>query len=193
MVGERESLMSMYITKEELEKRLDSTEVLYKTRTRKERATVKDGKGEARLTHEERTLIGVLEGIDTQKNIAELMGVSAQTVSNNSRALTSPTAGVDKELKADIETKKEAIAEAKLDTEKKIQEQLISNLASALGHVANNIQTTDAVEASKIASDMSKILNQVALSKDGGGRNRTAIIINVPSMKKEESYQTITV
>jgi len=183
----------MYITKEELDKRLESTDVLYKIRTRKERATIKDGKGEDRLTHEERTLIGVLEGLDTQKNVAELMGVSAQTVSNNSRALTSPTVGVDKDLRSDVEEKRTAIAEAKLDTEKKIQDQLISNLASALGHVANNLGSTDAVEASKIATDMSKILDRVSGNSDKGGRNRTAIIINVPQMKEEKSYQTITV
>ena len=107
--------------------------------------------------------------------------------------ITTISAGVDKDLRDDIKSSKERIAESKLDSDKKIEDALVSNLAAALGHVANNLGTTDAVEASKIATDMSKILDRVSASKDGGGRNRTAIIINVPSMKKEESYQTITV
>jgi transcriptional regulator with XRE-family HTH domain len=183
----------MYITKEQLEERVEKTSVLYKVRERIARKSRERGDKEDRLTHEERTLIGVLEGIDTQKNIAELMNVSSQTVSNNSRALTSPTIGVDKELREDIASKKAAIAESKLESEKQIQEQLVTNLAAALGHVANNLGSTDAVEASKIATDMSKILDRVTASKDGGGKNRTAIIINVPQMKEEKSYQTITV
>jgi transcriptional regulator with XRE-family HTH domain len=183
----------MYITKEQLDERLNKTDVLYKERERKIRVSSKNGKPEDRLSHEERTLIGVLEGIDTQKNIAELMGVSSQTVSNSSRALTSPTIGVDKELRKDIEEARTNIAERKLESEKQIQDQLVTNLAAALGHVANNLQNTDAVEASKIATDMSKILDRVTGSKDERGRNRTAIIINVPQMKEEKSYQTITV
>ncbi len=189
MVWKGKGTNQMYITKEELEKRIENTSVQYKKRERKERAKIQDGKGEDRLTIEERTLIGVLEDMDSQKNVAELMGVSTQTVSNNSRALTSPTIGVDKDLRDNIESAREKIGQDKLDTEKKIQDALISNLAAALG----NLGMTDAVEASKIATDMSKILDRVSASKDGGGKNRTAIIINVPSMKKEESYQTITV
>ena len=62
----------MYITKEELNERLEKTDVLYKKRERKERQSEKSGSSEDRLTHNERTLIGVLEELDTQKNIAEL-------------------------------------------------------------------------------------------------------------------------
>jgi transcriptional regulator with XRE-family HTH domain len=185
----------MYITKEEMEKRLTKTDVLIKERERKcrKKSTAGDKEnGEDRLTTEERTLIGVLEELDTQKNVADLMGVSQNTVSLNSRGITSVQLGVDKDLTEGIKSAKERIAEGKLDSEKKIQDQLISNLASALGHVANNLGTTDAVEASKIATDMSKILDRVT-GKSNEGKNRTAIIINVPSMKKEESYQTITV
>ena len=183
----------MYITKEELNERLEKTDVLYKKRERKERQSEKSGSSEDRLTHNERTLIGVLEELDTQKNIAELMGVSQTTVGKAAMGITTISAGVDKDLRDDIKSSKERIAESKLDSDKKIEDALVSNLAAALGHVANNLGTTDAVEASKIATDMSKILDRVSASKDGGGRNRTAIIINVPSMKKEESYQTITV
>ena len=171
----------MYITKEELEKRLTKTELHVVERERKVRGV------EKRLTHEDRVVIGVLSGEDSQKNIADLVGVSAQTVSNVSRGLTSPTIGVDKELRDDI-------SKGKDERNKVIEDQLITNLAAALGHVANNIDSTDAVEASKIASDMSKILDRVSGGGDKDRKgNRTAIIINVPSMKEEKSYQTIDV
>lgn len=183
----------MYITREELEQRLNKTEVRIQERERKARKNSKTGEGENRLTHEDRTLIGILEETDTQKNIAELIGVSAMTVSNASRGLTSPTIGVDKELRDDVREGKAAIAKNKLDNNKQIEDQLITNLAAALGHVANNLDGTDATEASKIAVDMSKILDRVSNDRDGNGKNRTAIIINVPAMKDEKSYQVLTV
>jgi len=185
----------MYITKEQLAERLNKTEVLVIERERKTRSK-KDENGEGgekRLTHNERALIGGLAEIDSQKNIAELMGVSQMTVSNASRGLTSPTIGLDKELRDDVRRSKEEIAEEKIESTQKIQDQLISNLAAALGHVSNNLSNTDATEASKIAVDMSKILDRVSGSRDERRGNRTAIIINVPQMKEEKNYQAITV
>lgn len=178
----------MYITKEELERRLNKTELFVNERERKER-----GK-EKRLSHEDRVIIGILEKEDTQKNIAELVGVSPNTVSLVSRNITSPQLGVDQDLKQDIEKTVAEKGKSRIEDNKKIEDQLITNLAAALGHVANNLDGTDAVEASKIASDMSKILDRVSPDKDKEHRgNRTAIIINVPSMKEEKSYQTIDV
>jgi len=188
----------MYINKEELEKRLNRTELVIKKKIRADRKTAtidEEGNkvnGEKRLTNEERTTIGILSELDTNKNIAELLGVSEQTVSNASRGLTSPTIGVDKELKEGVTKGIEKLGIEKMDREKIIQDQLLTNLAAALGHVANNLDTTDAVEASKIASDMSRILSSVTGQNDNRG-SRTAIIINVPAMKDEKSYQTITV
>jgi hypothetical protein len=72
-------------TKEELEKRLSKTELHVVERER-----VLRGK-EKRLTHEDRVIIGILSETDTNKNVADLVGVSAQTVSNVGRGLTSPT------------------------------------------------------------------------------------------------------
>ena len=179
----------MYISREQLEQRLKRTEVQVIERERKTR-----GK-EARLSHEDRVVIGVLSKIDTNKNIADLVGVSAQTVGNAARGLTSPTIGVDHQLKDDIEKQStiQEKASLKLEDNKKIQEQLITNLAAALGHVANNLDNTDANEASKIALDMSKILDRVSGSREDRRGNKTAIIINVPPMKEEKNYQTITV
>lgn len=178
----------MYITKEQLEQRLKRTEVLIQEKERKVRGP--EGK---RLTHEDRVLIGVLEDVDTQKNIASLVGVSAQTVSNASRGLTSPTIGLDKELRDDIADKKEEKIKDAVENNKKIEEQLVTNLAAALGHVALNLHNTDATEASKIATDMSKILDRVSGSREDRKGNKTAIIINVPAMREEKNYQTITV
>ena len=183
----------MYITKEELERRLTKTDLYVNERVRKERGSVEKGNPEKRLTHEDRTIIGVLEGLDTQKNIAELVGVSPNTVSLVSRGITSPSVGVDHELKKDVTEKKEDILKDKLARNKVIEDQLITNLAAALGHVANNLDNTDAVEASKIATDMSKILDRVSVDDRDRRGNRTAIIINVPSMKEEKNYQSITV
>lgn len=177
----------MYITKEELEQRLKRTEVQIVERERKVR------KPERRLTHEDRVLIGVLEETDTQKNIADLVGVSQMTVSNASRALTSPTIGLDKELRDDIKERVEDKAKEALSNNKKIEEQLVTNLAAALGQVAGNLHNTSATEASKIATDMSKILDRVNGDKDNGKGNKTAIIINVPAMREEKHYQSITV
>jgi len=177
----------MYITPEELQKRLNKTELRVQERTRKPRQR------EERLTDDERTLIGILDSVDTQKNIAELMGVSQTTVSNNSRGLVGVATGVDKELRERVNSGKETIAEEKLEHEKKIQEQLITNLAAALGHVANNMSSTSSSEASRIAVDMSKILDRVSSPGKESKGNRTAIIINVPSMKEEKHYQTIDV
>lgn len=178
----------MYITKEELDRRLNKTELNVIERSRKERGT------EKRLSHEDRVVIGILSGEDTQKNIAELVGVSPNTVSLVSRNITSPSVGVDKDLKEDVASKIEQIGKDKLERNKVIEDQLITNLAAALGHVANNIGNTDAVDASRIASDMSRILERVSPDPDKDRRgNRTAIIINVPSMKEEKSYQTIDV
>jgi len=182
----------MYISEEELKERLEKTDVFFRKRERVVRKSVKTGEGESRLSHEDRKIIGILEDTDTQKNIAELLGVSQMTVSNASRGLTSPTIGLDKELRDEVAEGRAAIAESKIKTEKQIQEQLVSNLASALGHVANNLHNTDAVEASKVASDMSKILERISGDKEHKG-NKTAIIINVPSMREEKHYQTISV
>jgi predicted transcriptional regulator len=177
----------MYITKEELDARLKKTELHIEQRTRKSRSK------EERLTQDERTLIGILDSVDTQKNIADLMGVSQTTVSNNSRGLVGVSTGVDKELRERVEAGKTEIAEERLEHEKKIQDQLITNLAAALGHVANNMSGTDASAASRIAVDMSKILDRVSSPGRESKGNRTAIIINVPSMKEEKHYQTIDV
>jgi transcriptional regulator with XRE-family HTH domain len=184
---------NMYITKEQLAERLNKTEVFIKERERKIRGSVSNGNPEKRLEHEDRVIAGILGEVDTQKNIAELLGVSAQTISNNSRGLTSPTIGVDKELKNDVEEGIQKIGKQKLENNKKIEEQLITNLSVALGHVANNLDNTDASEASKIAVDMSKILDRVSSSGRDERGNRTAIIINVPVMKEEKHYSSITV
>lgn len=177
----------MYISKEELKNRLEKTEVQIKEKERKERGS------EKRLTHEDRVLIGVLEGEDTQKNIAELLGVSPQTVSNAARGIVSTQLGIDKDLRDEVNDVKERIEGKKEEHNKKIEEQLISNLAAALGHVANNINGTKAIDASKIAVDMSKILDRVGGGREDRRGNRTAIIINVPAMKEEKNYQTIEV
>lgn len=185
----------MYITEEELKKRLSKTEIQVVERERKTRKSVKrdgEGNGEDRLTHEDRKIIGILEDTDTQKNIAELLGISENTVSLASRGITSPHLGVDKELTKDVKEGREALGKSRLETDKQIQEQVITNLAAALGHVANNLGSTNASEASKIATDMSKILDKVNGGGEGRG-NKTAIIINVPSMREEKHYQTITV
>lgn len=179
----------MYISREQLEQRLNRTEVQIKERERKTRGT------EKRLSHDDRVTIGVLSKIGTQKEIAELTGVSVQTISNVSRDLTSPTIGVDHQLREDVNNNQsiQEIGKQKLEDNKKIQEQLITNLAAALGHVANNLDNTDATEASRIAVDMSKILDRVNGGREDRKGNKTAIIINVPPMKEEKSYQTITV
>ena len=185
----------MYISEEELKERLEKTEVFFKKRERVLRPSVKrdgEGNGESRLTHEDRVIIGILEETDTQKNIAELLGVSQNTVSLASRGIKTVASGLDKDLKEEVTIGREAIKDKKQETDKQIQEQLVSNLAAALGHVANNLHNTDAVEASKVAADMSKILERVT-NKDGGKGNKTAIIINVPSMREEKHYQSITV
>lgn len=177
----------MYITKEELDRRLTKTELFVKEKIRKER------KEEKRLTHEDRVIIGILENDDTQSNIADLLNVSQMTVSNASRGLTSPTIGVDKELRDDVASGIERVGKDKLDRNRAIEDQLVTNLAAALGQVANNLDSTDAIEASKIAADMSKILDRVSGNSRDRKDNRTAIIINVPTMKEEKNYPSITV
>jgi transcriptional regulator with XRE-family HTH domain len=184
---------TMYITKEELEKRLNKTEIKIQERERKTRKNSINGEGEKRLDHTDRTLIGILSELDTQQNIADLVGVSQNTVSLASRGITTVAAGVDKELRDDVKEGISKIATERKDREKVIEDQLITNLAAALGHVANNLDNTDATEASKIAVDMSKILDRVTGEKDNGRGNRTAIIINVPAMKEEKSFQVIDV
>jgi transcriptional regulator with XRE-family HTH domain len=179
----------MYITKEQLASRLNKTEVSIVTKSKNERADV----GTTRLTHEDRVILGTMAEIMTCEDVAEMAGVSKQTVSNANRGLTSPAAGIDKQLKNDIEANKQGIKQDEKQRMDQIKDSLLTNLAAAIGHVGNNISGTDAVEASRVAVDMSKILDRVTSSQDGGGKNRTAIIINVPQMKKEESYQTITV
>ena len=183
----------MYITKEQLDQRLNKTSVLIKERERKVRGSVnRDGKGEDRLTHDDRVAIGILGNEISKKDAAEIMGVSAQTVSLNSRGLVAETSGVDKELRDAVVNGSSSRQEELSKTQDKLKDALISNLAAAIGHVANNLHTTDAPEASKIAVDMSKILDRVSGGDDRKG-NRTAIIINVPAMKEEKQYQSITV
>lgn len=182
----------MYITKDQLEQRLSKTDLLIVSKQRKPRSIDPDIL-EARLSDEDRVAIGILGNSDlvTHKEAAEILGVSTQTVSNNSRGLTSPTIGVDHELKEAVQGGVAKIAQEKLRDNKQIEDQLLTNLAAALGHVSNNLHNTDASEASKIAVDMSKILDKVSGASEG--KNRTAIIINVPSMREERSYQTIDV
>lgn len=183
----------MYITEEELKSRLKKTELSVVSKERKERTD----KGAERLSHEDRVIIGSMpEVLDiSKKETAEFLNISAQTVSNASRAITSPTIGIDKELKEDIDKTVEEKGKEKLEADKKIQDQLLTNLVAALGHVGNNIGGTKAVDASKIAVDMSKILDRVSGSRSNEDHkgNRTAIIINVPSMKDEKSYPVINV
>jgi predicted transcriptional regulator len=187
----------MYITKDELNERLRKTDVQINIRERKRRDGVNiNNRAENRLTNEDRKAIGILSNTDgeaTQKEIAEFLGVSQNTVSLNSRGIKTVAVGVDKELREEVNAGIEKIASEKIEQNKQIQEQLVTNLAAALGHVANNLNMTDATEASKIAVDMSKILNNVNNKGNDGRGNRTAIIINVPAMKEEKSYQTITV
>lgn len=177
----------MYITKEQLESRVGRSEVIIQERKRKERGT------EKRLDNDARALIGILSEGSTQAEVADLMGVSQTTVSNVSRGLIAPATGINEELRDKVDAGKEEIVTERKEKQAKIQDQLITNLAAALGHVANNLSDTDATEASKIAVDMSKILDKVSGDSREGKGNRTAIIINVPSMKEEKHYSTITV
>lgn len=171
----------MYITREELNKRLTKTELQVIEKKRKVRNDI----GSERLDHGDRVLIGSLSAIDKQQNVADFMGVSQTTVSNASRGMIAPASGIDPKLKEEVRDKSK-------EYNKKIEDQLVTNLAAALGHVANNLESTKAPEASKIAVDMSKILDRVTGRSNEKG-NKTAIIINVPAMKEEKSYQTITV
>ena len=177
----------MYITKEDLDRRLKKTELSIIEKTRKPRGE------ESRLNNDERALIGILAEGSTQTEVADLMGVSQTTVSNVSRGLVAPSSGVNEELKEKLASGKEEVAVNELARREAIQNQLITNLAAALGQVANNLHDTDATEASKIATDMSKILDRVTGDREERKGNKTAIIINVPSMKEEKHYQTITV
>jgi predicted transcriptional regulator len=185
----------MYITKEELNERLKKTDIQIVERERKLRNGVNiNNTPEKRLTDEERKAIAILAntGDSTNIEIAELMGVSPQTVSLAARGIKTVEAGVDQELKSGMNSGIEKIAADQLENNKKIKDQLLTNLSAALGHVANNLDNTDASEASKIALDMTKILDRVN-GKDSSRGARTAIIINVPAMKDEKSYSTITV
>ena len=181
----------MYITKEELDKRLASSPVsiITKARVLRTEGLVK----EARLDNGERALIGLLAESDTQKDVAKLMGVSQTTVSNVSRGLIAPSSGVNLELKEKLQEGRGLIGQKELDRKDKIQDQLINNLSIALAQVSEGILNTDANEASKIAVDMSKILDRVNGDRNERQGNRTAIIINVPAMKEERSYQSLSV
>jgi len=179
----------MYITKEQLDARLHKTEVSIVTKTKKERSDI----GVERLTHEDRVILGTMAELMSCEDVAEMAGVSKQTVSTASRGVTTLNLGVDTKLRDDIEQNKQGLQKDEKARMDQIKDSLLTNLAAAIGHVGINLAGTDATEASKIATDMSKILSQVTGSQDGGGKNRTAIIINVPQMKKEESYQTINV
>lgn len=176
----------MYITKEQLDKRVQTSELIIKERKRKERGV------EERLTPEDRATIGILSNLGTQKEVADLMGVSQTTVSNVSRGLVAPASGVNEELLEKVEEGSEEINKIKDERKAKIQDALLTNLVSALGQVSSGLHNTGATEASKIAVDMSKIMDKLSGDKDSRG-NRTAIIINVPSMKEEKHYQTIEV
>jgi predicted transcriptional regulator len=184
----------MYINREELNRRLGKTnlQVIERTRVSRNGKNINDVP-EKRLDNSDRALIGILNELDTQKNIADLVGVSQTTVSNVSRGMIAPASGINKELKEKVTSGIEVITQDKIQREAVIQDKLLSNLASALGHVANNLSNTDAPEASKIAVDMSKILDRVTGNKDERNGNRTAIIINVPTMKEEKHYSSITV
>lgn len=182
----------MYITKDQLDQRLSKTDLLVIEKVRKPRLVTPED-SERRLSHEDRVAIGVLGNSDlmTQKEAAEFLGVSPNTVSINARGITTPGIGVDHQLKEAVSGGVAKIANDKARDNKVIEDQLLTNLAAALGHVGNNLHNTDATEASKIAVDMSKILDKIS----GGGeqKHKTAIIINVPSMREERSYQTIDV
>jgi hypothetical protein len=176
----------MYITKQQLDERLVQTEILVRHKERKE-----GGRGKA-LDHEDRVMIGVMAGIMPQKDVAEIAGVSESTVSDLSKGMTSHVLGVDQELKADIEEGLEEKKAAKLKKMDLIKDQLITNLTAAIAHVGNNLSGTDANEASKIAVDMSKILDKVNGSP---GRQeigpRVSIVINAPAMREEKHYQVV--
>jgi len=175
----------MYITKEELENRLKKTDIQIKEKERKQRTDLGP-----RLTHEDRVSIGVMSELGTVTEVADLMGVSPATVTNNSRGIVTHDQGVNKKLKDDVSERRALLRKEKEAT---IADKLLDTLATSVAHVANNITGTDALDASNVAVNMAKVLEKFGGGKEKDGGHRTAIIINVPPMKDEKHYQTIDV
>lgn len=127
----------------------------------------------------------VHESDETQKEIANVFGVTDSLVSQVSRGLVHNR--VEQEL-LDISTK------TKVEKENTAHDNALDNLVGLLGIVKDTLPgITSAKEASRIAVDMSRIITSVKPREDES-KVRTLVVIKLSSdQKKESQFETIDV
>src|SRR5690606_21984772 len=129
-------------------------------------------------------LAGTLAHFDTQQNVAASLGITQGTVTDAKRGL------IGNSFKKDLKDKIEDNVAAKKG---ELKDTILSNLSAALAEVGEKLHTADVGTASKVAIDMSRILDKVTGNNEDGKGHKTAIIINVPAQVTEAHYKTVEV
>jgi hypothetical protein len=160
----------MYIEQEEYVKRIERTM-----------------KGRKHLTHDERVSIGSLTKLVGPTEAAEITGVSKQRADSLGDAIITDSAGVNQELKADINVRVKSTVD-------NVKDELLDGISRAIDEMKENLVNTTkpqeaAATAKMLAETFEKISGKVVTS---GGESKVQILINAPIMKTEKDYEVIS-
>jgi flagellar hook-basal body complex protein FliE len=134
-----------------------------------------------------RELLGIIKNgsNDTCQEIAGTFGVGITTISNASRGLRGD-GSFDEELA-------EVVEKSTKDKEKEAHELALDALVGSITKVNDTIHTVEKPQiASKIANDMSKVINQLRGGRDGSANEvNVKVVLFAPPMRIEKDYETI--
>lgn len=174
----------MYVSVEQLNSRLNSQKERIETNEVKR---VKSKHTQPILTTEEKELVGALAITHGQKAVAETFGIDKPKVSRIERGVEGTPGNLtfNPDLKKRID---EHVTETKAASSKKAVDVLMTTLGVVEKLAPNMMKATD---ASKVARDMSAVLRDLTVSKDGGDGPKVSIVINAPGQRSERTYETV--
>ena len=175
----------MYISQEELNKRLTHTEIRVNKRE-EVRGTIGSKKA---IPVEIRKAAAVFANEGSQDEVADLLGISQTAVSRSVNGMNNAGDIIDEVVEASDKAK-----EDKSKSRDTIRERALDALSSAVDQIGNKIATEPVklTELSKVALDLNTIAGRSS-GNEGQGGNRVLVNINVPPMKEERHYETVTV
>lgn len=131
--------------------------------------------------------ITALTSDETQQQIADTFHSSQHTISNLSRGLTSKGEAINPELIGLVRTKKNE----KLEN---AHELALDALTASLTSLTTRLPEVDKPEKlAKIASDMSKVMNNISPKDNVDESLRPKVVFFAPNMKVENHYETLDV
>lgn len=184
--------MGLYLTQEQLDKRLSNSEL----RIVEKEPDPRLGSNRENLPREVKVLGGVLSKTGmTQSEAAEFLDITQTQVSIATRGLNGSTTGArfDETLKNEIQAAADKVNERNKPSLDKVKDAALDALTLAVTGVVDGLKNEPmaAKDMSKIAVDMSKVMDKLNPNRDSG-QGTKVLIINNPGHKSEAHYEKVT-